>query len=161
MALLIRECSGIVCLCFSEEKSKKLHLRPMVENNTCKNQTAFTISIEAKNGVESGVSAMDRVTTIKTAIAATVQSKDISRPGHVFPLVAKNGGVLERRGNTEGKVDLVKLARLGNDAVLCELTNENGTMARLQQIINFAQQKNMTVVTIDDIVHYKKLMVEN
>lgn len=159
MALLIRECSGIVCLCISEEKSRYLNLRPMVETNNSKNQTAFTISIEAREGVESGVSAKDRVTTIKAAIAENALAEHIASPGHVFPLVAKKNGVFERRGHTEGSVDLVQLANLGNDAVLCELTNEDGTMARLPEIVDFAEKREMTVVTIDDIYHYRKMMI--
>ncbi|MCS3871451.1 3,4-dihydroxy 2-butanone 4-phosphate synthase [Chryseobacterium ginsenosidimutans] len=159
MALLIRECSGIVCLCISEEKSKRLNLRPMVETNNSKNQTAFTISIEAKEGVESGVSAKDRVTTIKTAVAQNAEANHIASPGHVFPLIAKKDGVFERRGHTEGSVDLVKLANLGDDAVLCELTNEDGTMARLPEIVDFAMKKEMTVVSIEDIYSYRKMMI--
>ncbi|WBV61825.1 3,4-dihydroxy-2-butanone-4-phosphate synthase [Chryseobacterium camelliae] len=159
MALLIRECSGIVCLCISEEKSKHLKLRPMVEINNSKNQTAFTISIEAKEGVESGVSAKDRVTTIKTAIAENALADHIASPGHVFPLVARKNGVFERRGHTEGSVDLVQLANLGDDAVLCELTNEDGTMARLPEIVDFAEKREMTVVTIDDIYHYRTMLI--
>jgi len=159
MALLIRECSGIVCLCISEEKSRHLNLRPMVKNNTSKNQTAFTISIEAKEGVSSGVSAKDRVTTIKAATAQSAQAEDIASPGHIFPLIAKKDGVFERRGHTEGSVDLVKLARLGEDAVLCELTNEDGSMARLPEIITFAEKKQMSVVTIEDIYSYRKMMI--
>ncbi|KMQ59458.1 3,4-dihydroxy-2-butanone 4-phosphate synthase [Chryseobacterium angstadtii] len=158
MALLIRECSGIVCLCISEEKSRHLNLRPMVETNNSKNQTAFTISIEAKEGVESGVSAKDRVTTIRTAVAQDAQAAHIASPGHVFPLIAKQGGVFERRGHTEGSVDLVKMANLGDDAVLCELTNEDGSMARLPEIVAFASQKGMSVVTIEDIYAYRKIM---
>ncbi|KXH85833.1 3,4-dihydroxy-2-butanone-4-phosphate synthase [Chryseobacterium kwangjuense] len=158
MALLIRECSGIVCLCISEEKSRHLNLRPMVETNNSKNQTAFTISIEAKEGVESGVSARDRVTTIKTAVAKHAEATHIASPGHVFPLVAKKGGVFERRGHTEGSVDLVKMANLGDDAVLCELTNEDGSMARLPEIVDFAIQKEMCVVTIEDIHAYRTIM---
>lgn len=159
MALLIRECSGIVCLCISEEKSRHLNLRPMVEANNSKNQTAFTISIEAKEGVESGVSAKDRVTTIKTAIAENAVAEHIASPGHVFPLIAKKNGVFERRGHTEGSVDLVQLANLGDDAVLCELTNEDGTMARLPEIADFAEKREMTVVTIEDIYHYRKMLI--
>lgn len=159
MALLIRECSGIVCLCISEEKSRHLNLRPMVENNTSKNQTAFTISIEAKEGVSSGVSAKDRVTTIKAATAQSARAEDIASPGHIFPLIARKDGVFERRGHTEGSVDLVKLARLGEDAVLCELTNEDGSMARLPEIITFAEKKQMSVVTIEDIYSYRKMMI--
>ncbi|WP_419869829.1 3,4-dihydroxy-2-butanone-4-phosphate synthase [Chryseobacterium sp. CT-SW4] len=159
MALLIRECSGIVCLCISEEKSNHLNLRPMVDKNTSKNQTAFTISIEAKEGVSSGVSAKDRVTTIQTAVASQAHADDIASPGHVFPLIAKKGGVFERRGHTEGSVDLVKLANLGDDAVLCELTNEDGSMARLPEIVDFATRKEMSVVTIEDIYVYRKTVI--
>lgn len=159
MALLIRECSGIVCLCISEQKSKHLNLRPMVETNNSKNQTAFTISIEAKEGVESGVSAKDRLTTIRTAVAENASPEHIASPGHVFPLIAKQNGVFERRGHTEGSVDLVKLANLGEDAVLCELTNEDGTMARLPEIADFAEKKGMTVVTIEDIYSYRKMKI--
>jgi 3,4-dihydroxy 2-butanone 4-phosphate synthase len=161
MALLIRECSGIVCLCISEEKSRHLNLRPMVETNNSKNQTAFTISIEAKEGVESGVSAKDRVTTIRTAVAENAVADHIASPGHVFPLIAKKGGVFERRGHTEGSVDLVKMANLGNDAVLCELTNEDGSMARLPEIVDFAVKKEMSVVTIEDIYAYRKMVMSN
>lgn len=161
MALLIRECSGIVCLCISEEKSKHLNLRPMVEKNNSKNQTAFTISIEAREGVESGVSAKDRVTTIRTAVATDAQAAHIASPGHVFPLIARKGGVFERRGHTEGSVDLVRMANLGDDAVLCELTNEDGSMARLPEIADFAIRKGMSVVTIEDIFAYRKMVLSN
>ena len=135
MALMIRECSGIVCLCLTPEKTQKLGLRPMVENNNCKNQTAFTISIEAKEGVTTGVSAADRIKTIHTAVSDRAVPEDLVHPGHVFPLTAKKGGALERRGHTEGSIDLVKIAGLGDSAVLCELTNPDGTMARMQQIL--------------------------
>ncbi|WP_313090023.1 3,4-dihydroxy-2-butanone-4-phosphate synthase [Chryseobacterium flavum] len=161
MALLIRECSGIVCLCISEEKSRQLNLRPMVEYNNSKNQTAFTISIEAKEGVESGVSAKDRVTTIRTAVSENALAEHIASPGHVFPLIARKGGVFERRGHTEGSVDLVKMANLGDDAVLCELTNEDGSMARLPEIVDFAIRKGMSVVTIEDIYTYRKMIISN
>jgi 3,4-dihydroxy 2-butanone 4-phosphate synthase len=156
MALMIRECSGIVCLCLTPEKAERLHLQQMVGHNNSKNQTAFTISIEAKVGVTTGVSAKDRIQTIKTAISDTAKPTDLAHPGHVFPLVSKKDGVFERRGHTEGSVDLVKLSGLGDTAVLCELTNENGTMARLPEIIDFAEKHNMTVVTIEDICKYRK-----
>lgn len=161
MALMIRECSGIVCLCLTEEKCQTLGLRPMVETNTSKNQTAFTISIEAKEGVTTGVSAQDRITTIQTAIADHAKADDLSHPGHVFPLRANNNGVFERRGHTEGSVDLVRLAGLGDAAILCELTNEDGTMARLPEVIDFAHKHDMTVATIEDIYQYRKLVAEN
>ena len=155
MALMIRECSGIVCLCLTPEKCDSLGLRQMVGENTSKNQTAFTISIEAREGVTTGVSAANRIQTIKTAIAPDAKPEDLSHPGHVFPLQAKENGVLERRGHTEGSVDLVKLAGLGDTAVLCELTNEDGTMARLPEIIRFATLHDMTVVSVDDICKYR------
>lgn len=161
MALMIRECSGIVCLCLTEEKCQTLGLRPMVETNTSKNQTAFTISIEAKEGVTTGVSAQDRITTIQTAIADQAKAEDLSHPGHVFPLRAKDNGVFERRGHTEGSVDLVRLAGLGDAAILCELTNVDGTMARLPEVIDFAYKHDMTVATIEDIYQYRKLIAEN
>jgi 3,4-dihydroxy 2-butanone 4-phosphate synthase len=157
MAMLIRECSGIVCLCLTDEKIHQLNLPPMVAKNTSKYQTAFTVSIEASQGVTTGVSASDRVTTIRTAVKSDCKSEDISRPGHVFPLCARPGGVFTRRGHTEGTVDLMQLAGYNPAGILCELTNPDGSMAKLPEIINFAEQHDMVVVTIEDIVQYKKL----
>nr|WP_321356329.1 3,4-dihydroxy-2-butanone-4-phosphate synthase [uncultured Draconibacterium sp.] len=157
MALMIRECSGIVCLCLSAEKCKSLGLTQMVDKNTSKNQTAFTISIEAKDGVTTGVSAKDRVTTIKKAISDKAKPEDLSHPGHVFPLLAQKDGVFKRRGHTEGSVDLMKIAGLGEFAILCELTNEDGTMSRLPEISDFAKKHNMTVVSIEDICQYREI----
>ncbi len=154
MALMIRECSGIVCLCLTDEQANRLELAPMVENNNSANQTAFTVSIEAKVGVTTGVSAQDRVTTIKTATAADAKASDLARPGHVFPLRARAGGVLSRRGHTEGTVDLMKLAGLQPAGVLCELTNPDGTMAKTPEIIAFANTHKMPVLTIEDIALY-------
>lgn len=156
MALMIRECSGIVCLCLEEAKLQTLQLPQMVHDNNSANQTAFTVSIEAKNGVTTGVSAADRVTTIKTAAASDCQPQDLCRPGHVFPLRAREGGVFTRRGHTEGTVDLMKLAGLEPSGVLCELTNPDGTMARLPEIVTFARLHDMVVLTIEDIVKYRK-----
>ena len=133
MAMLIRECSGIVCLCLPQAKVAHLNLFPMVKNNTSQYQTAFTVSIEAAKGVTTGVSAQDRVTTIRTAVSDECRPEDLHRPGHVFPLRAKEGGVFERRGHTEGTVDLMRLSGLKPAGVLCELTNEDGTMARLPE----------------------------
>ena len=141
MALLIRECSGIVCLCLPEDKVRQLDLPQMVANNTCKNRTAFTISIEAAEGVTTGVSAADRVKTIRTAIA-------------VFPLCARSGGVRERAGHTEASVDLMRLAGLPPYGVLCELTNPDGTMARLPEIMAFSQLHDMPVLQVRDLIEY-------
>ncbi|ASJ95135.1 MULTISPECIES: 3,4-dihydroxy-2-butanone-4-phosphate synthase [Shewanella] len=160
MALLIRECSGIVCLCLTDERVKQLDLPPMVQDNSSQYGTAFTVSIEAKVGVTTGVSAADRVTTIKAAIADDAKPSDLARPGHVYPLRAQPGGVLTRRGHTEGTIDLMKLAGLKPAGVLCEVTNVDGTMARLPEIIAFGQQHQMPVLTIEDIVCYRKSLLE-
>jgi 3,4-dihydroxy 2-butanone 4-phosphate synthase len=160
MALMIRYCSGIVCLCLDEHYLKKLDLPMMVANNTSNYQTAFTVSIEAKNGVTTGVSAADRVTTILTAIKDNCKPEDLARPGHIFPLRACLGGVLEREGHTEGAVDLMRLAGLKPAAVLCELMNDNGTMAKLPEIIPFAERFKMPLVYIDDIVLIRKELVD-
>lgn len=156
MALMIRECSGIVCLCITSEKAASLGLNLMVSNNTSRYGTNFTISIEAADGVTTGVSASDRVTTIKAAISPTATPMSLSKPGHVFPLIAKDGGVFERDGHTEGSVDLMKLAGLQPYAILCELTNIDGTMAKLPEIILFAQKHDYPVVSISDIIEYRK-----
>ncbi|MBZ9618288.1 3,4-dihydroxy-2-butanone-4-phosphate synthase [Clostridium estertheticum] len=158
MAMLIRECSGIVCLCLTEDKIKELNLPQMVPNNTCKYETAFTISIEAKEGVTTGVSAADRVTTILTAVKDDCKPEDLCHPGHVFPLCARTGGILVRRGHTEGTVDLMRLAGHKPTGILCELTNIDGTMMKLPQIIEFAKKHDMTVVSIEDIFEYKQSM---
>lgn len=156
MALMIRECSGIVCLCLTAEKVKELELPQMTARNNSANKTAFTVSIEAKKGVSTGVSAADRVTTVKAAVAIEAKPDDLCHPGHVFPLRAQTGGVLTRRGHTEGTVDLMKLAGLTPAGVLCELTNPDGSMSRLPQIIGFAKKHDMIVLTIDDIVQYRE-----
>lgn len=158
MALTIRYGSGIVCLCLPQARCDQLQLPMMVAHNTSKNNTAFTISIEAAEGVSTGVSAADRVTTIKAAVADNAKPSDLNHPGHVFPLVAKEGGVLVRRGHTEASIDLVTLAGLKPAAVLCELTNDDGTMARAPQVVQFAKQHHLPVVTIEDIVAYRKTL---
>ena len=155
MAMLIRECSGIVCLCMSGEKIRSLELSMMVEKNTSGFQTAFTVSIEAAEGVTTGVSASDRVKTVKAAIADCARPSDLNRPGHIFPLKARPGGVLERAGHTEATVDLMKLAGLKPYGVLCELTNRDGTMADLAQTVAFAEEHGFTVLGIEDIVAYR------
>lgn len=154
MALLIREGSGIVCLCLKEEKADELELPLMVENNTSTYGTGFTITIEAANGVTTGVSAHDRVTTVKAATKEGAKPSDLHHPGHVFPLRAKNGGVLERDGHTEANIELMKLAGLSPAGVLCEITKEDGTMARMPDIIKFSKERDMPVVTIEDIKQY-------
>jgi len=154
MAMMIREGSGIVCLCMGDERVKQLDLPQMVEHNTSQNKTAYTVTIEAKTGVTTGVSAADRVTTIKAATADNAKPEDLSRPGHVFGLLAQTGGVLVRRGHTEASVDLMQLAGLTPFGVICELTNPDGSMARLPEVSKFASEHNMPVVSIEDLVAY-------
>lgn len=155
MAMLIRECSGIVCLCLTDLQIRQLDLPQMVNKNTCVNNTAFTVSIEAKDGVTTGVSAGDRVKTVRTAVAPNAKPEDLNRPGHIFPLRAVPGGVFSRRGHTEGTVDLMEMAGFSPAGVLCELTNPDGTMARLPQIMDFADKHNFPVLSIEDLVEFK------
>jgi len=154
-ALLIRECSGIVCLCLPPQKVDELELPMMVSHNQSKFQTGFTISIEAKEGVTTGVSAKDRLTTIQAAIHPEGKTKIVS-PGHVFPLRAKEGGVLDRDGHTEASVDLMRLSGLSPYAVLCELTNPDGTMSVGDAIYDFAAKHGFPIVSIDEIIDYRK-----
>ncbi|WP_329605217.1 3,4-dihydroxy-2-butanone-4-phosphate synthase [Undibacterium hunanense] len=156
MARLIRDCSGIVCLCLTDDKLQQLDLPPMVSNNESRYGTAFTVSIEARQGVTTGVSAADRVTTILTAIAPDARPEHLARPGHVFPLRAAPGGVLSRRGHTEGSVDLAQMAGLSPAAVLCELMNPDGSMAKGEQIIEYAVTHDMVVLTIDELARYRE-----
>lgn len=154
MAMMIRECSGIVCLCLTTDRVRALGLRPMVENNRSQYGTAFTVSIEAREGVTTGVSAVDRITTIHAALSDEADA--IVSPGHVFPLVARDGGVLARRGHTEGSVDLARLAGLQPAAVLCELMNPDGTMARQPEALVFAREHGLPVLTIADLVAWRE-----
>ena len=158
MAMLIRECSGIVCLCLTDDKVRELDLPMMVEENNSQYQTAFTISIEAAEGVTTGVSAADRVTTIKAAATEGAKPSDIASPGHIFPLRARSGGVLERGGHTEATVDMTRMAGFAPCGVLCEVTNPDGTMARLPEIIELGRKHNIPVCTVDDIIAYRKQM---
>lgn len=160
MAMMIRECSGIVCLCLTDERVRQLALPMMVEANSSHYQTAFTVTIEAAQGVTTGVSAADRITTIRAAIADGAKPSDLHRPGHVFPLRAHTGGVLTRRGHTEATVDLMQLAGLKPFGVLCELTKEDGSMARLPDLVAFGRQHQMPVLTIEDLVQYRQLLSE-
>ncbi|MGL9734842.1 MAG: 3,4-dihydroxy-2-butanone-4-phosphate synthase [Symbiopectobacterium sp.] len=156
MAMTIRYGSGIVCLCLTEERCRQLELPMMVEHNTSHYQTGFTVTIEAAEGVTTGVSASDRMTTVRAAIADDARASDLNRPGHVFPLRAQPGGVLTRGGHTEASVDLATLAGFKPTAVLCELTNDDGSMARAPEVIAFAKQQGMPVLTIEDLVAYRQ-----
>jgi 3,4-dihydroxy 2-butanone 4-phosphate synthase / GTP cyclohydrolase II len=148
---------GLICLSLDNSIADKLDLPPMVNDNSAKFQTAFTVSIEAKEGVTTGISAADRATTILAAVKDNAKPEDLARPGHIFPLRAKEGGVLVRTGQTEGSVDLAKLSELKPAAVICEIMNEDGTMARMPQLEVFSKKHDIPVITIEDIIAYRLL----
>ncbi len=152
---MAREGCGLICLSLTEERADHLDLPLMVRDNTSSFGTAFTVSIEARRGVTTGISAKDRATTIKVAIADEATARDLARPGHIFPLRAKKGGVLVRAGQTEGSVDLARLAGLKPAGVICEIMNPDGTMARMPQLKKFATEHNLKIVTIADLVRYR------
>ena len=155
MARLIRDCSGIVCLCLDDETVRRLALPPMVDRNNSRYGTAFTVSIEAVHGVTTGVSAADRLTTVRAAIADKAGPGDLARPGHVFPLRAQPGGVLARRGHTEGTVDLARLAGLKPAGVLCELMKRDGSMMRGKAARDYGRRNGFPCLTIAELIAYR------
>jgi len=146
---------GLICLTLTSEKCNELGLRPMVRDNTSPFETAFTISIEARRGVTTGISAADRAHTIQTAVADNSSAADLVSPGHIFPLRARSGGVLVRTGQTEGSVDLARLAGLKPAGVICEIMNDDGTMARMPELKKFAKEHGIKICTIADLVAYR------
>jgi len=146
---------GLICLALAPALVEHLQLRPMVRDNESPFQTAFCVSIEARRGVTTGISAADRATTILAAVADEAQSEDLVSPGHVFPLQARKGGVLVRTGQTEGSVDLARMAGLKSAAVICEIMNEDGSMARMPDLEKFAAEHNLKIATIADLVAYR------
>jgi 3,4-dihydroxy 2-butanone 4-phosphate synthase/GTP cyclohydrolase II len=147
---------GLVCLCLTEERADELGLRPMTEHNEAPLGTAFTVSIEAREGVTTGISAADRSRTIQVAIHPDSTAHDLVQPGHVFPLRAKPGGVLERIGQTEAAVDLARLAGLNPSGVVCEVMNEDGTMARVKDLVPYCERHGLKMVTVADLVEYRR-----
>lgn len=152
---MAREGCGLICLSLTEERADHLELPLMVRENSSSFGTAFTVSIEARSGVTTGISAADRAHTVQVAIADGSTPRDLARPGHVFPLRAKKGGVLVRAGQTEGSVDLARLAGLKPAGVICEIMNPDGTMARMPQLKEFAKKHSLKIVTIADLVAYR------
>ena len=146
---------GLICLTLTEEKADELDLRPMVADNTSALKTAFTVSIDAKSGITTGVSAHDRAYTILTAIKDEARPDELARPGHIFPLRARKGGVLVRTGQTEGSVDMARLAGLKPAGIICEIMKDDGTMARLPDLEVFAKEHGIKIVTIADIIEYR------
>ncbi|HXG58589.1 MAG TPA: bifunctional 3,4-dihydroxy-2-butanone-4-phosphate synthase/GTP cyclohydrolase II [Thermoanaerobaculia bacterium] len=146
---------GLICLALTEERCRELDLPLMVENNTSPYGTAFTVSIEARGRVTTGISAFDRAETVRVAIDPKTRPNDLARPGHVFPLRAKKGGVLKRAGQTEASVDLAGIAGLRPAAVICEIMNEDGTMARMPDLRQFAVQHGLKIISVADIIKYR------
>jgi len=146
---------GLICLSLTPEKVEALDLPQMAKENEASFGTAFTVSIEARHGVTTGISASDRATTILTAVSPDARPYDLVRPGHIFPLRARSGGVLQRAGQTEGSVDLARLAGLEPAGVICEIMNEDGTMSRMPELIEFAQEHDLKIVTIRDLIAYR------
>ena len=146
---------GLICLALDSVQAKRLNLSLMSPVNQSRNKTAFTVSIEAKKGITTGISAKDRAKTIKIASKKNVKKNQIVSPGHVFPIIAKDGGVLVRAGHTEASVDISKLANKNNSAVICEIMNEDGTMAKGQDLFNFAKKHNLKIGKIEDLIAYR------
>jgi 3,4-dihydroxy 2-butanone 4-phosphate synthase/GTP cyclohydrolase II len=147
---------GMVCVPITEERARELGLSPMCSENTALHGTHFTITVDAKDGITTGISAHDRATTIRLMIDKSIRPEDLARPGHIFPLIARNGGVLRRAGHTEATVDMARLAGLEPAAVLCEILNEDGTMARAPQLEEFSKKHNLPIVSIADLIEYRK-----
>ena len=152
---MAKHARGLICLPLREERLKALDLPLMVAENTAQFQTAFTVSIDAKKGITTGISAYDRAKTILTAIDPDTTPSDLARPGHIFPLKAMDGGVLERAGQTEASVDIARLAGLTEAGVICEIMNEDGTMARIPQLETFSQTYDIPILTIADLIQYR------
>jgi 3,4-dihydroxy 2-butanone 4-phosphate synthase/GTP cyclohydrolase II len=147
---------GLICLCLTEERADELALRPMTEHNEAPLGTAFTVSIEAREGVTTGISAADRSRTIQVAIHPQSTALDLVQPGHVFPLRARPGGVLERIGQTEAAVDLARLAGLNPSGVVCEIMNDDGTMARVRDLVPYCERHGLKMITVADLVEYRR-----
>jgi 3,4-dihydroxy 2-butanone 4-phosphate synthase/GTP cyclohydrolase II len=153
---MAKHARGLICLALTRERVEQLGLPLMAQNNGTRHQTAFTVSIEAREGVTTGISAGDRARTVAVAIDRSCGPQDIVTPGHVFPLVARDGGVLERTGHTEAAVDLARLAGLTPAGVICEIMNDDGTMARRNDLITFAQRHGLKIGTISDLIAYRR-----
>ncbi|HPU29366.1 MAG TPA: bifunctional 3,4-dihydroxy-2-butanone-4-phosphate synthase/GTP cyclohydrolase II [Syntrophorhabdaceae bacterium] len=155
ITFMARYACGLICLSLTEERVRELELPLMVQDNTSPHKTAFTVSIEAKEGVTTGISAYDRARTIQVAIDDSTTPDDLAKPGHIFPLMAKKGGVLVRVGHTEASVDLARLAGLKPAGVICEIMKEDGTMARMPDLEKFAEKHNLKIVTIADLIKFR------
>lgn len=146
---------GLICMAITKQRAQELDLNIMVDNNTALHATPFTVTIDAKKGTSTGISASDRALTIRTVIDPQTHPNDLARPGHIFPLVARDGGVLERSGHTEATVDLARLSGLYPAGVLCEIMDEDGSMARVPRLIELAKKFDLKIITIKDLIHQR------
>ncbi len=153
---MAKEGRGLICLALTPQRCAHLNLPPMTSNNQARHQTAFTVAIEARDGVTTGISAADRAHTIQVAIAAETRPHDLVQPGHIFPLTARPGGVLERAGQTEAGVDLARLAGLNPAAVICEIMNDDGTMARVPDLVTYAARHGLKMITVADLIKHRR-----
>jgi 3,4-dihydroxy 2-butanone 4-phosphate synthase/GTP cyclohydrolase II len=153
---MAKHARGLICLALEQAQVERLGLPPMARHNSSRHATAFTVSIEARVGVTTGISAADRARTIAVAIAPEAQAHDIASPGHIFPLEARVGGVLVRAGHTEAAVDIARLAGVNPSGVICEIMNDDGTMARLPDLLKFAREHNLKIGTIADLIAYRR-----
>jgi len=153
---MAREGRGLICVSLLPERLEKLNLPLMTDNITARHGTAFTVSVDAKEGVTTGISAFDRAKTIKVLIDPETRPEDLARPGHIFPLRAKKGGVLRRAGHTEASCDLARLAGLYPAGILCEIMDEDGTMARLPRLFEIARKFNLKIITVKDLIEYRQ-----
>ncbi|MDD5399337.1 MAG: 3,4-dihydroxy-2-butanone-4-phosphate synthase, partial [Dehalococcoidia bacterium] len=153
---MVTHARGLVCMPIIGKRLDELQIPPMVQENTSKYTTAFTVSIEAKNKTTSGISAFDRSATVKAVLDSKTRAEDIARPGHIFPLRAREGGVLVRAGHTEAVVDLARMAGLYPAGVICEILNEDGSMARLPQLEKMAEKYGIQIVSIADLITYRR-----
>ena len=152
---MVTHARGLVCLTITEERSRQLGLAPMARDNKSPYNTAFTVSIEAAEGVTTGISAQDRARTVRAAVARDARPEDVVQPGHIFPIIARPGGVLVRAGHTEAGCDLAQMAGLTPSSVICEVLKDDGTMARLPDLIEFAKRHGLKIGTIADLIHYR------
>ena len=153
---MMKEARGLICISISNQRAKELELNPMVADNTEQHKTNFTVSVDGIKNVSTGISANDRYETVKTLINQKSKPKDLARPGHMFPLIAKDGGVLQRAGHTEAAMDLAKLSNLYPSSLLVEIVNDDGTMARMPQLEKISKKFNLTLITISDLIQYRR-----
>ncbi|BBB32398.1 3,4-dihydroxy 2-butanone 4-phosphate synthase / GTP cyclohydrolase II [Thermotomaculum hydrothermale] len=153
---MAKEGRGLICVAITQEIADRLDLKPMAQKNTARHSTAFTESVDALEGTTTGISAQDRAITVKVLIDENSKPEDLARPGHIFPLIAKKGGVLKRAGHTEASVDLARLAGLKPSGVLCEIMNDDGTMARMPELEKISEKFNIPIITIADLIEYRR-----